>query len=135
MPETISRTAAERRITEYQLKLLAEHNCSSTWELYALLGIGHCCGGPYSRSDTELHALYRECIPDIETLHDEKLVKAIIDFELSELKEGRITCQGVGLAHRICEGLGKYANQELPWLFQEALSGVTVVDEKSWKGG
>jgi len=125
----ISRDEAERLITEHQLRLLREYGCTSTWELYALYGLGHCCGGVYSRSDTELHERYRDYIEGVDQLSGAELIKAIIDFELAQLEgqEG-ITCQAIGLAGRICDGLSRYTNQELSWLFPEVLGDYTVID-------
>ncbi|HKZ50895.1 MAG TPA: hypothetical protein VJ256_03960 [Dehalococcoidia bacterium] len=125
----ISREEAERLITEHQLELLREYGCLSTWELYALHGVSHCCGGVYSRSDTELRELYRGYIERIDHLQGDELVKAIADFELSQLRgQDRITCRAIGLAGRICDGLGRHCNQEISWLFREVLGDYTVVD-------
>lgn len=127
--QTLLREEAERLITEHQLALLREYGCLSTWELYALHGVGHCCGGVYSHSDTELREMYREFIEGIDELSGDQLVEAITLFELSQLtEEDRITCRAIGLAGRICTGLNRYTNQELSWLFPEVLKGRTVVD-------
>ncbi|MFQ5880504.1 MAG: hypothetical protein ACE5IZ_10080 [Dehalococcoidia bacterium] len=125
----VSRAQAERFITEHQLRLLLQYGCRSTWELYALHGVGHCCGGVYSRSDAELRETYRRWIPDVDQLSSDALVEAIIEFEMSQMEgqEG-ITCSAAGLANRICDGLNRYTNQELPWLFPEALRECEVED-------
>ncbi len=127
--QRISREEAERLVTEYQLKLLREYRCSSTWELYALQGVGHCCGGVFSRSDTELRELYRDYIAGIDHLGGDELVTAIANFELSQLRgQDAITCGAIGLAGRLCEGLNRYSDQELSWTFSEALQGLSIVD-------
>ncbi|MFQ5879702.1 MAG: hypothetical protein ACE5IZ_05985 [Dehalococcoidia bacterium] len=127
--QKIAREEAERLITEHQLELLREYGCLSTWELYALYGVGHCCGGVYSRCDTELRELYRDYIEGIDELSGDELIKAIADFELSQLQgQDRITCRAIGLTGRICDGLNCYTNQELSWLFPEVLGDYTVVD-------
>lgn len=123
----VTRAEAERLITEQQLRLLWEHGCRSTWELYALHGLGHCCGGVYSRSDAELREAYRQYIPDVDRLSDEALVEAIIGFELSQLRDkGWITCRSASLAGRICDGLRRYTDQELTWFFPEVLGDCTI---------
>lgn len=127
--QEIHRPEAEGLITLYQMRLLKEHNCQSTWELYALHGIGHCCGGVYALDDLQLREAYRRYIDDIDRLSGDELVKAIIDFELSQLPPGQmITCRAMTIASRLCDGLRRYTNQELSWLFPEVLGDYTVVD-------
>ena len=123
----VSRAEAERLITEYQLRLLLEYGCRSTWELYALHGVGHCCGGVYSRSDAELREAYRDYIPDVDSLEGKALMEAIIDFEMAQLTDQEaLTCRATGLARRLCDGLGRYTDQELPWFFPEVLADCVV---------
>ncbi|OGZ61856.1 MAG: hypothetical protein A2932_01475 [Candidatus Spechtbacteria bacterium RIFCSPLOWO2_01_FULL_46_10] len=128
--QKIRRKEAENLITEYQKKLLRENNCSSTWELYALMGIGHCCGGIYIRSDVELRQAYRRYL-NVDTLSESELVKAVLEFERSQLppeEEGLLTCKAVEEVFIFCEGLAGRTNVELSEFFSAALGGRMVVD-------
>lgn len=127
-PKPITRAGAERLITAYQLIRLARSGYRTTCELYAKEGGGP-CPGLHGYSDTELKEIYRPYIEGVERLGTDDLLNAIIEFEKSQLDPlHKTTCQVMSEAGRLCNGLSRWTNQELPWVFPEILKGRTVID-------
>ncbi|MFQ5879096.1 MAG: hypothetical protein ACE5IZ_02835 [Dehalococcoidia bacterium] len=124
----ITREEAERLITEHQIELLRQYDCLSTWEMYADFGVGPCCGGIFRLRTTELRETYRRHIPGVDTMGRDDLIKAILRYERAQLGGRPITCRAVAYQGRVCDGLDRYTNQELPWHFPEVLGECQVVD-------
>lgn len=125
----IGREEAEQLIGEYQLELLRQYDCLSTWEMYADFGAGPCCGGIFRLRTAELRETYRRLIPGVDGMEREGLVKEILRYERVQLGGRPITCQAVADQGRVCDGLARYTNQELPWHFPQALGECQVVDD------
>ncbi|HZP27021.1 MAG TPA: hypothetical protein VFB90_08250 [Dehalococcoidia bacterium] len=125
----ITRAEAEKLIGEHQLRMMREHDCLSTWELYVDFGVGPCCGGIFRLTLPELRHAYHRAIPDIESLEREELLRRILRFEREKLGGRPITCSAVAQQGRVCDGLDRYTNQELSWLFPQLLGGLRVVDD------
>jgi hypothetical protein len=127
-PMPITRAAAERLITAYQLIKLARSGYRTTCELYAKEGGGP-CPGLHGYSDTVLREIYRPYVEGVDRLGGWDLLDAVIDFEKSQLDPlHKTTCQVMAEAGRLCDGLSRYTNQELPWVFPDVLKGRTVID-------
>lgn len=127
----ITRSQAERLISEHQKDMLRRLECYSTWELYADFGAGHCCGGIFRLRDEELRQAYYRLIPGIQAMDRERMVDAIIGYERSRVGgDGLITCQDVAQTGRVCDGLNRYTNTELAEWFSDALGyDVQVADD------
>jgi hypothetical protein len=127
-PMPITRAAAERLITAYQLIQLARSGYRTTCELYAQEGGGP-CAGLNGYTDTELKEIYRQYIEGIDRLSGWDLFDAIITFEKTQVDSlHKTTCQVMAETGRLCNGLSRYTNQELPQVFPEVLKGRTVID-------
>ncbi len=125
----VTRAEAERLITESQLELLREYDCLSTWEMYADYGVGPCCGGIFRLRTAELIETYRHHIPNADKMHRDDLIKEVLRFERSQLGGRLITCNAVAAEGRVCDGLDRYTNQELPWHFPDILRDCIIVDD------
>jgi excisionase family DNA binding protein len=126
----VTRAEAERSITESQLELLREYDCLSTWEMYADYGVGPCCGGIFRLRTAELVETYRHHIPNADKMTRDDLLKEVLRFERSQLGGRPITCNAVAAEGRVCDGLDRYTNQELPWRFPDILRDCVVVDDE-----
>jgi hypothetical protein len=127
-PRPITRAAAERLITAYQLIQLARGGYRTTCELYAREGDG-LCSGLNGYTDTELKEIYRPYIEGVDRLSSDELLEAIIEFERTQIDPlHKTTCQVMSEAGRLCNGLARWSNQELPWVFPQILKGRTVID-------
>lgn len=126
----ITRSQAERLISDFQAELLRRSGYTSTWELYAETGASHCCGGIFRLKDAELRQAYGGLIEGIEGMEREELLRVILDYERSQAgEEGLVTCQAVAQEGRVCDGLSRYSNEELSWWFPEALGDCLIVDD------
>lgn len=125
----VTRAEAERLITQSQIELLREYDCLSTWEMYADYGVGPCCGGIFRLRTAELRETYRHLIPNAGRMERDDLLREILRFERGQLGGRLITCNAVAAEGRVCDGLDRYTNQELPWRFPHLLAGCEVVDD------
>jgi excisionase family DNA binding protein len=97
--------------------------------MYADYGVGPCCGGIFRLRTAELRETYRRHIPEADKMERDDLIKAILRFERSQLAGRPITCNAVASEGRVCDGLDRYTNQELPWHFPDILGDCAVVDD------
>lgn len=125
----ITRAEAEQLIGEHQLRMMRENDCLSTWELYVDFGVGPCCGGIFRLTTPELQHVYHRAIPGATEMERDELLHRILRFEREKLGGRLITCSAVAAQGRVCDGLDRYTNQELSWLFPQILGGLRVVDD------
>lgn len=127
-PKPISREQAEHLITHWLLVQVARSDYRTVCEMFTREPCRWCIG-LNAWTDTELRERYRPYIADIDKLSGEALFEALFRFERDQMDaEHQVSCAVMAETGRLCDGLAKFTNEELPRRFPDVLKGRVVVD-------